>query len=168
VIDLPAHWRRLTERGFDLPVAIFDLDGVLSDASHRQHHLAADPPDWDGFGRDSHLDDPLADGTGHLERLRTDHHITVVTARPAAMAEGTAAWFARHDIRVDLTVFRRDHDRRPSQDVKRDELNRIRAMGGEVRVVYEDDPENVAMYESAGLQVVYLHSGYYEQGKAAP
>ena len=35
-------------------------------------------------------------------------------------------------------------------------------------MVFEDDPDNVAMYEAAGLSVVYLHSGYYEQGKAPP
>lgn len=168
MIDLPAHWHRLTDRGFDLPVAIFDLDGVLSDATHRQHHLATDPPDWDGFGARSHLDEPLSFGTGRLAELRVDHHITVVTARPADMADVTVAWFERHGVAVDLVVFRPAADRRPSQDLKRGELERIRAAGGDVRLVFEDDPDNVAMYEEAGVAVVYVHSGYYERGKAAP
>lgn len=164
----PPHWHQLSERGFDLPVVIFDLDGVLSDATHRQHHLTVDPPDWEGFGALAHLDQPLPFGTGRLAELRTAHHITVVTARPAAMREVTVAWFARHGVIVDLVVFRPDADRRPSQELKQAELDRIRAAGGDVRLVFEDDPDNVAMYERAGLEVVYVHSGYYEGGKAAP
>lgn len=160
-----ANWVHLSDRGFDLPVAIFDLDGVLSDAAHRQHFLASDPPDWDGFGSLSHLDDPIEPGRRRLVELREEHLISVVTARPADMREVTVAWFERHRIDVDLVVFRASHDRRPSPDVKRDVLYQIRDLGGDVRIAYDDDLENVEMYGRAGVHVVYVHSGYYDQGK---
>ena len=165
---LPPHWFRITERGFDLPVAIFDMDGVLSDATHRQHHLAVDPPDWDGFGATSHLDPPLVEGPGRVAELRSEHLITVVTARPAPMFEVTSTWLARHEIHVDLIVLRPEGDYRPSQELKADELARIRSLGGDVRLAVEDDPENHAMYVDAGVEALYIHSGYYDQGKAQP
>ena len=33
----------------DSEIVIFDLDGVISDASHRQHFLKGAEKDWDGF-----------------------------------------------------------------------------------------------------------------------
>ena len=91
-----------------------------------------------------------------------------MTARPADMRDVTIEWFERHGFAVDLVVFRATHDRRPSQDVKQDVLHRILDLGGEVQIAYEDDLDNVAMYGRAGVHVVYVHSGYYDQGKARP
>ena len=49
-------------------------------------------------------------------------------------------------------------------------LKRIAKLGeaSEVQIAYEDDLDNVAMYGRAGVHVVYVHSGYYDQGKARP
>ena len=30
-------------------ISIFDIDGVLADATHREHHVTKKPKDWDAF-----------------------------------------------------------------------------------------------------------------------
>ena len=34
--------------------------------------------------------------------------------------------------------------------------------GFDLRLAFEDDPSNHAMYVAAGVPCVYIHSGYYE------
>lgn len=164
--DRPHNWVEVTDRRPVGPVAIFDMDGVLSDATHRQDFLRRDPPDWDGFGAVAHLDTPLAEGRDAIDEWRPDHVAVVVTARPIAMHGVTIAWLAEHDFSVDLVVFRPDGDLRPSPEMKRDELARIQAFGGDVRVAYEDERRNLDMYRAAGIETVYVHSGYYDLGTA--
>ena len=156
------NWFRITDRGFELPVAIFDMDGVLSDAGHRQQFLRTDPPDWDSFGALAHLDPPLEFGHAEATRFAVDHCIVVVTARPAPMFASTHEWLVRHGFPVDLAILRPEHDFRPSHEVKRDQLMRIREHGGDIRVAYEDEIANLDMYRSHDVETVYVHSGYYD------
>jgi len=161
-----SNWFRITDRGFDLPVAIFDMDGVLSDATHRQEFLRTDPPDWDNFGARAHLDPPLEFGHGEVARFSADHCIVVVTARPAPMFDATSEWLRRYDFPVDLAVLRPADDFRPSHELKREQLLRIREHGGDVRVAYEDEIANLEMYRAHDVDAVYVHSGYYDDGGA--
>ena len=34
--------------------------------------------------------------------------------------------------------------------------------GWDVRLAFEDDPRNLAMFRSEGVPCVYIHSGYYD------
>jgi hypothetical protein len=38
----------------------------------------------------------------------------------------------------------------------------LRDFGFDLRLAFEDDPSNHAMYVAAGVPCVYIHSGYYE------
>jgi len=38
----------------------------------------------------------------------------------------------------------------------------LRAQGFDLRLAFEDDPSNHAMYVAAGVPCVYIHSGYYD------
>ena len=38
----------------------------------------------------------------------------------------------------------------------------LRDHGFDLRLAFEDDPSNHAMYVAAGIPCVYIHSGYYE------
>ncbi len=41
-------------------------------------------------------------------------------------------------------------------------VGELRAHGFDLRLAFEDDPSNHAMYVAAGVPCVYIHSGYYE------
>lgn len=143
------------------PAVVVDLDGTLSDASGRQHHLERRPKDWDAFF-DAVGEDPVI---AHVHRLVDclDPSLLVVllTARPVRVREKTVAWLAAAGIRWDLLVMREDRDFRPSPDAKRDAVHALRGVGFDLRLAVDDDPRNASMFENEGIPCLYVHSGYY-------
>ena len=70
------------------PAVVFDMDGVLADASGRQHLLERPYRDWDGFF-EACGDDPLIDEVGRaapLPRRRPRHRAAHRQARSACSA----------------------------------------------------------------------------------
>ena len=141
---------------------VFDLDGVLSDAAARQHFIKGPRPDWEAFFSASG-EDPLIDEVATLLGLLSeDLAIVLLTARPARTAKLTVGWLARHDLRWDLLVMRRDGDYRPARHFKQEAVRNMHARGFDVKLCVEDDLRNVGMFRAEGLTALYIHSGYYE------
>ena len=99
-------------------IAVFDIDGVLADPTHRQHHVAARPKDWDAFFAAVGGDDVLEAGRARLRELAVDHEVVLLSGRPESTRAETEAWLARHGIAVSRLVLRRDADFRPAAQVK--------------------------------------------------
>lgn len=142
------------------PAVLVDLDGTLSDARGRQHHLERRPKDWDGFFAAAG-DDPLIDQIARLvELLDRDLLVVLLTARPTKVREATLAWLDRHGVRWDLLVMRGPRDFRPSHEAKLDAVRALRANGFDIRLAIDDDPRNAAMFRTEGIPCVELESGY--------
>jgi hypothetical protein len=160
-VDQLFTWRaEASEPG---PVAVFDLDGVLSDAAGRQHYLdGSGRKNWTGFF-DAVGDDPLVIEVNRLLEL-LDPRLTVVllTARPLRVRPLTLAWLERYGVRWDLLVMRPDGDYQPAVTFKKAVVGALRGLGFEPRIAFEDDRRNVAMFRDAGVPCIYIHSGYYE------
>jgi len=88
--------------------------------------------------------------------------VVVLTARPVWVQEATVAWMQRFDIRWDLLIMREEGDFRASPDAKRDAVHALVGVGFDLRLAIDDDPRNVAMFESEGVPCVPLTSGYYD------
>ena len=86
----------------------------------------------------------------------------LLTARPAHIGPLTVGWLARHDLRWDLLVMRRDGDYRPARHFKQDALSDIRSRRFDLKLCLEDDRRNVEMFRSEGVPCLYIHSGYYD------
>ena len=148
------------------PLVILDLDGVISDATHRQHYLRGSFKDFRGFFTAAPADPPLQTGLALAASIAEDHTVAILTARPSYMAGDTRRWLAANDVRHDLLILRPEHgrgSRGPSADFKRNELNRLRVAGYEVTVAVDDDERIIEMYRSEGVFALYTHSGYYER-----
>ncbi len=63
----------------------------------------------------------------------------LLTARPARIGPLTVDWLARHDLRWDLLVMRRDGDYRPARHFKQEALNDIRSRRFDLKLCLEDD-----------------------------
>ncbi len=139
------------------------MDGVLSDATERQHFLAGDGhKDWKGFF-DACGEDTLIEEVARLLEL-LDKSLTVVllTGRPVRVRRITIDWLERHGIRWDLLVMRPSGDYGSSTEFKRRTVGDLREWGFDVRLAFEDDLRNHEMFREAGVPCIYLHSGYYE------
>lgn len=142
---------------------IVDIDGVLSDASGRQHFLnnAEGIRDWSGFFG-AVGGDPALPGIDHLlGLLDADVTIVLLSGRPAWVIDITVDWLERHRVRWDLLVLRDDNDLADAAGYKRVVLGELQAAGYDVRLAFDDDRRIVEMYRGAGIPCVYVHSGYY-------
>jgi hypothetical protein len=142
---------------------VFDLDGVLSDATDRQHFLAGPGrKDWRGFF-DACGNDALIDDVARLiELLDPELVVVLLTGRPLRVQRQTLEWLERHEPRWDLLVMRPPGSFAVARDFKRQTITDLRERGYEVRLAFEDDLRNQEMFRAEGVPCIYLHSGYYE------
>jgi HAD superfamily, subfamily IIIB (Acid phosphatase) len=144
------------------PAVIFDIDGVLSDAAGRQHYLDHGRRDWTAFF-EACGDDPVIEEIARLlELLDPSLAVILLTGRPQRVQPQTLAWLHRYGLRWDLLVMRARGDYGQVTEFKASVVAQLRSRGFDLRLAFEDDPSNHAMYVAAGVPCVYIHSGYYE------
>lgn len=161
--ERPANWRWRTAPVAPGPAVVFDIDGVLSDATSRQHFLERGRRDWTAFF-EACGDDPVIQEVARLlELLDRSLAVVLLTGRPLRVQPQTLAWLDRYGLRWDLLVMRERGERAPVTQYKRRVVSELRAYGFELRLALEDDPMNHAMFVEEGVPCVYIHSGYYER-----
>jgi phosphoglycolate phosphatase-like HAD superfamily hydrolase len=158
----PEHWRWRDGPVDTGQAVVFDVDGVLSDASRRQHFLDWPQRDWEAFFA-ACGDDALIDEVARLLDVLDDHlRIVLLTARPLRVRPQTLAWLDRYDLRWDLLVMREPGDYSASRAYKQEAVADLRAYGLDLRLAFEDDRRNVDMFHAEGVPCIYIHSGYYD------
>jgi phosphoglycolate phosphatase-like HAD superfamily hydrolase len=100
------------------PLAVFDLDGTLSDTRHRLHHLERRPKDWDAFFDEAGDDPPLPTGIALALQSAQDCDLAYVTGRPERCRPATLAWLAAQGLPDGELHMRRVRDRRPARVAK--------------------------------------------------
>ncbi len=160
--DLPPNWA-WREGVLDPDQAVvFDIDGVLADAAHRQRFITHGRPDWDAFF-EACGEDPLIEELARLlDLLDRSLQVVLLTGRPLRVRPQTRSWLARFEVRHDLLVMRDRGDYAHVSVFKRRAVRSLRAFGFDLRLAFEDDPINRAMFEDEGVPCIYIHSGYYE------
>jgi phosphoglycolate phosphatase-like HAD superfamily hydrolase len=144
------------------PAIVFDMDGVLSDASRRQHYIEYPFPDWEAFFHACGDDDLIAEVARLLDVIDADHRIILLTARPIRVQPQTLAWLERYDLRWDALIMREYGDYMAARVFKQRTVGELRHRGFDLRLAFEDDPRNVHMFHSQDVPCIYIHSGYYE------
>ena len=135
------------------PLAVFDIDGVLADVSHRVRHLEKDRPDWHAFFRAAPRDPVHEEGRQLALEAARDCEVVYVTGRPEWCRGDTQAWLDAHGLPAGELAMRRAGDRRPARRAKPELLARL-ARGRVVAVVVDDDVEVCDAYEAAGWTVL--------------
>ena len=141
---------------------VFDIDGVLSDAAGRQHYLERGTRNWHAFV-EACGDDPVIEEIATLlSLLSSELQVVLLTGRPLRVQPQTLAWLERYGLRWDVLVMRDWGDYDFVTDFKRGVVGELRSAGCDLKLAFEDDPSNHAMYVAEGIPCVYVHSGYYE------
>jgi phosphoglycolate phosphatase-like HAD superfamily hydrolase len=160
--DLPSNWSWRDAPLDPSQAVVFDMDGVLADAAGRQRFLAHGRGDWDAFF-EACGEDPLIEEMARLlELLDRDLQIVLLTGRPLWVRPQTQGWLRRFALRYDLLVMRDRGDYARVSVFKRRTVEALRAFGFDLRLAFEDDPQNRAMFEDEGVPCIYIHSGYYD------
>ena len=169
-MDHPDNWIPHTGRPIGGPTAVLDLDGVIADASHRQHFLEAErsrDKDWHGFFH-SCVDDPvIPHGRALAASLSADLCVVILTARIHEIREQTIAWLDANGVRRDWLILRGAREGQASSAWKRAQLERLDELGAEIELCADDDPRNVEMMRDLGVPTLYIPSGYYDAREIA-
>jgi phosphoglycolate phosphatase-like HAD superfamily hydrolase len=136
-----------------LPLAVFDIDGVLADVQHRVHHLEHRPPNWGRFFAEAVQDGIHPEGVALALEAARDCEVAYLTGRPERCRDDTERWLREQGLPAGQVVMRREGDRRPARKAKPGLLRQL-AADRTVAVVVDDDPEVCEAYAQAGWTVL--------------
>ena len=156
---------RRSSYGADAAMAIecylFDIDGTLSDVSHRLHFIASKPKNWNAFFAASADDKAIAhirDLARHLTKVST---VVFVTGRSDAVRAETEGWLEREiGVRGPL-YMRRAWDRRPDYIVKAELLEQVLADGYQPLMAFDDRDQVVKMWRAKGVPCAQVTEGNF-------
>ncbi len=145
-------------------VAIFDIDGTLSDAEHRKYLIQKPMNDWPAFYAKSAYDrvkDDVLDILYALKSWHPEDAIIIVTGREEICRGITEEWLRIYDIPYKKLYMRKEKDYRPDDIVKEEILAEIRKDGFEPWVVFEDRDRVVAMWRRNGILCCQVAEGNF-------
>lgn len=144
-------------------VAFFDIDGVIANDMHRQHHALA--KEWVEYFRP---DAVTADGVwpqgraAILSELRRGNEVQYLTGRRHDLIKITKGWFVRHNLYEATTHGRPAGVRTPLAIFKADFLEKYERENPGVRVrLYEDDPEVVRVVRARLRDEAAVHCTWH-------
>ena len=150
-----------------LPLAVFDIDGVLADVRHRLWTLESRPKDWHLFFALATQDAVLSQGLEAVEaELSRGRQVAYVSGRPDHCREDTREWLTRHGFPGASLHLRPITDRRPARLVK-PELLRALERDHLIVAVYDDDADVIATLNDLGYpttHVTWMHASDVDHG----
>lgn len=134
---------------------IFDIDGVVTDISHRIHYMRE--KNYEKFYSDEELakDEEIAAGINLVNKLfeSDDSFVMFMTGRPHSTDKATWKWVNEHKVKhSQLGLFREDGDYRPSPIVKVEGVEQAIA---EVKDILDSASKDGSMGE-LGLGNIYF------------
>jgi FMN phosphatase YigB (HAD superfamily) len=137
---------------------IFDLDGTLADCSHRRPYIQINPKDWDSFFARAWADKPIAHMILVAQRLSTYAQIVYVSGRSDVCRSDTLWWLNEHCLPEGPLYMRKNGDRRPDYQVKREILEEIRAWYTPI-MAFDDRSSVVEMWRANGVPCAQVAEG---------
>jgi len=135
---------------------IFDLDGTLTDPTHRLHLVPTENLDkvetWREFNSAAIDDAPLYDVIDMCNTLyMAGKTVIILTGRSAEFMEQAREWLRWNCVNYHMLVMRRETDNRKDAVIKREWLENY----GVHRIVscFDDNPYVIEMMREIGLTV---------------
>jgi hypothetical protein len=140
---------------------IVDLDGTLTDCSHRLKYFKGPEKDWAKLEAGIPEDGPIRPIIELVNRYKNGK-IIFVTGRAERTRADTLHWIYDHTgLKCFDLLMRPDDDYREDWQVKRDTYNRLIAPFYNVRFVLEDRQQCVDMWREKGLTCLQVAKGDY-------
>lgn len=141
---------------------VFDLDGTLSDASHRVHHLnrgGGKTPDWRAFYAACADDPPIREIISVMQAVRdAGHRVEIWSGRSDEVADDTLHWLATHVGGNPVIRMRRAGDFTPDTALKRQWLEESDRRPD---LVFEDRASVVSMWRDNGIACAQVAPGEF-------
>lgn len=141
-------------------IILCDIDGTIADLTHRLHYIKDGNRDWDGFFSDVGKDTFKESVWRQVVEDAEDNDAVVIflSGRSDVSRHDTEKWLEANGIKEPLVLMRREFDRRPDTEVKRDIFDWHFKDYNIVRI-YDDRPRLVKMWREMGLDCVDCGDG---------
>lgn len=142
-------------------IALFDLDGTLSLAEHRIHHIRGKKKNYRKFFEASKDDEPFE---AILEVARRLHQsgleIVIFSGRSDEVRGDTEEWLKKHLRIPHRLIMRAEGDYTPDNQLKRHWVNDPNIIiKDEILCVFDDRERVVEMWRSEGLTCLQVAPG---------
>jgi hypothetical protein len=140
---------------------VFDIDGTLSDLTHRLHFIQCDEPDWNGFFgavAGDLVHEHIAD---LVRKLEVFHPVVLVSGRSDQCRAATEDWLRRHNIPFNRLYMRKQGCHRPDDMVKKALLDVLLADGYEPVMAFDDRDRVVKMWRENGIPCAQVADGNF-------
>lgn len=126
-----------------MQLAVFDVDGVLADVSHRRGHISGGRRDWTAFFAAAADDTVLSPGVAMVLQAQGDGLLVVyLSGRPERLRATTLTWLHDNGLPAADLVLRADADHSPAVAFKVARLREI-ASGFIIALLVDDDEQVV-------------------------
>lgn len=140
-------------------IVLCDLDGTLSDTTHRLHHIRGRRRDYDAFFAASGEDEPIEPVIELVNALKlAGKEIHIITGRREDTREITEAWLELHDVSYDRLLMRPESDRTPDHVLKRHWFESDYDPA-DILLALEDRDRVVQMYRELGITCLQVAEG---------
>ena len=135
-------------------IVIVDLDGTLSDGTHRLHLLPTKDlhltESWSVFNGAAIGDKPIQNTIDVVNTLwEAGMGVIILTGRSDEVEQETYFWLDKHGVKFDYMIMRRSHDNRKDTVIKEEVL---RAIGLEhIKCAFDDSPGVVKHFRGLGI-----------------
>lgn len=135
-------------------IAIIDLDGTLSDGTHRLHLLPTKDlhltESWSAFNGAAIGDKPIQNTFDVVNMLwKAGMGVIILTGRSDEVETDTLIWLDRYKVKFDHLIMRRAEDNRKDTVIKEEVL---RAIGLEhIKCAFDDSANVVKHFRSLGI-----------------
>lgn len=135
-------------------VVIVDLDGTLSDGTHRLHLLPTKDlhltESWREFNGAAIGDSPIQNTIDVVNALwKAGMLVIILTGRSDEVETDTMIWLDRHRVKYDYMIMRRASDNRKDTVIKEEVL---RAIGMKhIVCAFDDSPNVIKHFRSLGI-----------------
>ena len=147
-------WGKKYELITSKPIVIVDLDGTLSDGTHRLHLLPTEnlhlTESWSEFNRAAAGDSPIKSTIAVINGLWVSGFaIVILTGRSDEVRYETCKWLNENGVKFDEIIMRRQEDNRKDTVIKEEAL---RAIGlDNIVCAFDDSPNVVKHFRSLGI-----------------
>lgn len=135
-------------------IAIIDLDGALSDGTHRLHLLPTKDlhltESWREFNGAAIGDSPIQNTIDVVNALwHSGMGVIILTGRSDEVETDTMIWLDRYKVKYDYMIMRRASDNRKDTVIKEEAL---RAIGlDNIVCAFDDSPNVIKHFRSLGI-----------------
>jgi hypothetical protein len=140
---------------------LFDIDGTLSNCTHRRNYLLSEPKNWAEFYGHLTEDEVNPWCLRLIKMCRADGlRACLVSGRPDDYRERTLSWLAFNEVPYDELHMRRAGDSRKDFIVK-EEILHARFDPAKILFVVDDRKSVAEMWRRNGLTVLHCDEGNY-------